>query len=119
MSKMFSVVELTTEDGESTEFIAAGMPQDEDDIQNLDEAEDFLSYITQDQNVAVKISTYLHGKGEAVPADNLDEIRENFDSWNRCGALDCIRDNSFSIDLERAFLDGFDQPDEDEEDCEL
>lgn len=114
MSKMFSVVELTAESDESIEFIAAGMPQDEDDIYNLDAAEDFLSDITQDQNVAVRVSTYLHGEGEVVPADNLDEIRENFDSWNRCGALDCIRDNSFLIDLERAFLDGFDEPDEDD-----
>lgn len=114
MSILFSVVELTTEDGESIEFIAAGMPQDEDDIQNIDASEDFLSDITQDQNVAVRVSTYVYGEGETVPADNLDEIRENFDSWNRCGTLDCIRDNCFSIDLERSFLDSFAEPDEDD-----
>ncbi len=113
-SKMFSIVELTAEDGESVEFVAPGMPQDEDDIYNLDAAEAFLEYITQDQDVAVRVSTYVYGEGETVPADNLDEIRESFDSWNRCGSIDCIRSNSFSIDLERTFLDSFDETDEDD-----
>lgn len=119
MSKMFSVVELTADDGESVEFIAPGMPQDEDDIHNLDAAEDFFDFITKDQAVAVRIVTYLHGEGETMPADDLDEIRENFDSWNRCGALDCIRENGFSMDLEQDFLDSFDEPCEDEDDCEI
>lgn len=113
-SKMFSVVELTAEDGESVEFVAPGMPQDEEDIYNLDVGEAFLEYITQDQMVSVKVSTYVYGEGETVPADNLDEIRENFDSWNRCGTLDCIRENTFSMDLEQNFLDSFDEVNEDD-----
>lgn len=113
-SRMFSIVELTAEDGEIIEFVAPGMPQDEDDIYNLDAAEAFFDFITKDQKVAVKVSTYTYGEGETVPADNLDEIRENFDSWNRCGALDCIRENSFSMDLEQDFIDSFDEPCEDD-----
>ena len=119
MSKMFSIVELTAEDGSSTQFFASGMPQDKDDIFNLDEAADFFDGISIEQCVTVEIRTYVYGSGETEPADNPETISRNFERMNLLEMLDCISENTISIYLAKDFFDSLDEPLEEEEDCEI
>jgi hypothetical protein len=110
MSKMFSIVTLTAESGETEEFFARGMPQDEDDIFNLDEATDFFDDLSMDQWITVEVKTYVYGEGETEPADNLEAIKQNFEKISKI--VDCIRDNTFTLDLERDFSDSYDESSE-------
>lgn len=114
MSKMFSIVVLTAESGETLQFFASSMPQDEDDIFNLDEATEFFDELS-DQQITVEVNTYVYGRGETEPADNLEAIKKNFERMSINEMVDCIRENTFSIDLEQDFSDSFDEFSDDED----
>lgn len=123
MSKMFSVVTLSSEYGMLVEYFAAGCPDCAKDLLDDDVIRDDLASQPKDSSICVEVETYLCGEGETERAseEDLADLSRRFDELREGDQLDWIGAHSFSFPLDSLFLDFAEdqEPEEWEDDLEL
>lgn len=125
MSKMFSLVTLSSEYGMWVEYFAAGCPDCADDL--LDDAviRDDLASQPKDSEICVEVKTYLYGEGQTERAgeEDLVNLSRCFDALRKANQIDRIGAHSFSFPLDSLSLDFAEDQEpeewEDEDDLEL
>ena len=82
MSKMFSVVTLSSEYGMWVEYFAAGCPDCADDLLDDTVIRDDLASQPKDSSICVEVETYLYGEGETIRAseEDLADLSRRFDA---------------------------------------
>ena len=75
MALLFSLVHVST-DQYTTDFIAGGIPRDQDDLQEWDAFNDFAEELDREQEVEVHAEAFLYGEGESEYAgpDDVDRL---------------------------------------------
>ena len=73
MALLFSHVQVSTPDGNETEFLVSGIPREFDDFEYYTAFEDFLDGIEEDTEITVHADAYLYGEGETYQA-SIEEI---------------------------------------------
>lgn len=100
MSVLFSTVTLST-DNDQAEFLAAGIPQDADDLEGWTAYEDFLDGVDPGEEVRVHVEAYLYGEGESFKATPEEvayfTMRANADPGFLSGHCDNIEDADFVL----------------------
>ena len=123
MSKMFSVVSLSSEYGLLVEYFASGCPDCAEDLLDDEIIRDDLASQPRDSTVHAEVKIYLYGKGETVRAseEDLANLSRRFDALWEASQLDWIGTNSFSFPLDTLSLDFAEEQEEweDEDDLEL
>ena len=123
MSKMFSLVSLSSEYGLLVEYFAAGCPDCAEDLLDDDVIRDDLASQPKDSTICVEVETYLYGEGETVRAseEDLADLSRRFDELREASQLDRIGAHSFSFPLDTLSLDFAEEQEEweDEDDLEL
>lgn len=125
MSKMFSLVSLSSEYGLLVEYFAAGCPDCAEDLLDDDVIWDDLASQPKDSSICVEVETYLYGEGETERAgeEDLADLSRRFDELREDGQLDRIGAHSFSFPLDSLSLDFAEDQEpegwEDEDDLEL
>lgn len=125
MSKLFSVVTLTSEYGLMVEYFAPGSPDCAEDLLDDEIIRDDLANQPKDDTVYAEVGTYLYGEGETERAseEELADLSRRFDELRESDQLDLIGGHSFSFSLDTLSLDFAEdrEPEEweDEDDLEL
>lgn len=125
MSKMFSVVTLSSEYGMLVEYFAAGCPDCAADLLDDDVIRDDLASQPKDSTICVEVETYLRGEGETERAseEDLADLSRRFDALREASQLDRIGAHSFSFPLDSLSLNFAEDQEpeewEDEDDLEL
>ena len=125
MSKMFSVVTLSSEYGMLVEYFAAGCPDCAEDLLDDDVIRDDLASQPKDSSICVEVETYLCGVGETERAseEDLADLSRRFDELREASQIDWIGAHSFSFPLDSLPLDFAEDQEpeewEDEDDLEL
>jgi len=125
MSKMFSIVTLSSEYGMWVEYSAAGCPDCAEDLLDDTVIRDDLASQPKDSAICVEVETYLYGEGETERAseEDLADLSRRFDALREGGPLDRIGAHSFSFPLDSLSLDFAEDQEpeewEDEDDLEL
>lgn len=125
MSKMFSVVTLSSEYGMLVEYFAAGCPDCAEDLLDDDVIRDDLASQPKDSSICVEVETYLCGEGETERAseEDLADLSRRFDELREASQIDWIGAHSFSFPLDSLPLDFAEDQEpeewEDEDDLEL
>lgn len=123
MSKMFSVVTLSSEYRMLVEYFAAGCPDCAKDLLDDDVIRDDLASQPKDSSICVEVETYLCGEGETERAseEDLADLSRRFDELREGDQLDWIGAHSFSFPLDSLSLDFAEdqEPEEWEDDLEL
>lgn len=125
ISKMFSVVTLSSEYGMWVEYFAAGCPDCAEDLLDDDVIRDDLANQPKDSTICVEVETYLYGEGETIRAseEDLTDLSRRFDELRESDQLDWIGAHSFSFSLDALSLDFAEDQEpegwEDEDDLEL
>ena len=99
MSKMFSVVTLSSDYGMWVEYFAAGCPDCADDLLDDTVIRDDLASQPKDSTICVEVETYLYGEGETIRAseEDLADLSRRFDELREGSQLDRIGAHSFSF----------------------
>lgn len=107
MSKMFSIVTLSSEYGMWVEYSAAGCPDCAEDLLDDTVIRDDLASQPKDSAICVEVETYLYGEGETERAseEDLADLSRRFDALREGGPLDRIGAHSFSFPLDSLSLD--------------
>lgn len=102
MSKIFSLVTLTAENGDTCEFYASGIPQDCDDLADNEQYCDFIESLGG-QRVSAEIRAYSYGEGESECAgeDDLRHVAEHFEEMYQRDEIDWLQDAVFCLDVEQ------------------
>ena len=102
MSKIFSAVTLTAENGETCELYASGIPRECDDLADNDEYCDFIDSL-DGQQVQAEVTSYLYGEGESERADedDLRHVADHFEEMYQRDELTWLEDGAFCFDVER------------------
>ena len=97
MSVLFSVIELTADNGMSVSDIVNCTPCDTDDMQGLDVFVDLLEEYPEINEVEVNRSTYLWGAGESDYAneEELTYIKQRGDRFFQRDDVDLIGTQNF------------------------
>lgn len=123
MSKMFSLVSLSSEYVLLVEYFAAGCPDYAEDLLDDDVIRDDLASQPRDSTIRAEVETYLYGEGETVRAseEDLADLSRRFDELREASQLDRIGAHSFSFPLDTLSLDFAEEQEEweDEDDLEL
>lgn len=99
MSKLFSKVTLTADNGSTDEFFCNGIVNCEEDLENVDAYEEFLEDNLDAESIEVESSAYSYGEGESENADDeeLTEIANMGDDFIRSDEVDEIESSNFVI----------------------
>lgn len=102
MSKIFSFVTLTAENGGTCEFYASGIPQDCDDLADSEQYCDFIEGVGG-QRVSAEIRAYSYGEGESERADDddLKYVAEHFEEMYQRDEIDWLQDAALCFDVEQ------------------
>lgn len=73
MALLFSKVTMTA-GNDAIDFLVGGIPREYDDLENWDEFDDFLKYISEETEVLVHAEAYLYGDGETHEASYSDVL---------------------------------------------
>ena len=125
MSKMFSLVSLSSEYGLLVEYFAAGCPDCADDLLDDTVIRDDLASQPKDSTICAELETYLYGEGETIRAseEDLADLSRRFDELCEANQIDRIGAHSFSFPLDSLSLNFAEdrEPEawEDEDDLEL
>lgn len=89
MSKMFSVVTLSSDYGMWVEYFAAGCPDCADDLLDDTVIRDDLASQPKDSTICVEVETYLYGEGETIRAseEDLADLSRRFVNCGRVASL--------------------------------
>jgi len=109
MSKQFSFVELTADNGIFLSGYVSGSPCDTDDMESNDIFIDLIEEYSDIEMVEVKVQTFLYGEGESEPADesDLEVINADINFLKRdevdflCSLCFTARNNDFEQNLEQ------------------
>ena len=71
MALLFSKVTVTA-GNDAASFLVDGIPREYDDLEDMDEFDDFLKYISEETEVLVHAEAYLYVDGEANEASYSD-----------------------------------------------
>lgn len=90
MSKMFSVVTLSSDYGMWVEYFAAGCPDCADDLLDDTVIRDDLASQPKDSTICVEVETYLYGEGETIRAseEDLADLSRRFDELRESSQID-------------------------------
>lgn len=107
MSKMFSVVTLSSEYGMWVEYFTPGSPDCADDLLDDEVIRDDLANQPKDSAICVEVETYLYGEGETERAseEDLGDLSRRFDALRESSQIDEISSHSFSFPLDSLSLD--------------
>ncbi|MFR3664882.1 hypothetical protein [Flintibacter sp.] len=125
MSKSFSVVALSTEQGLLVEYFSAERPNCAEDLLDDEIIRGDLANQPRNSTIYVEVESYLYGEGETVRAseEDLADLGRRFDELREGSQLDRIGAHSFSFPLDSLSLDFAEdrEPEvwEDEDDLEL
>ena len=123
MSKMFSVVALSSEYGLLVEYFASGCPDCAEDLLDDEIIRDDLASQPRDSTVHAEVETYLYGEGETVRAseEDLADLSRRFDELREGSQLDRIGSHSLFFPLDTISLDFAEEQEEweDEDDLDL
>ena len=69
MSKLFSRVSLTADNGSTDEYLCPGMPDTEEQIADTDGYRDFIEDNPDAESVTVDVEHYIYGEGDVFKGD--------------------------------------------------
>lgn len=125
MSKMFSVVNLSSECGLLVKYFAAGCPDCAEDLLEDEVIRDDLASQPKDSTIYAAVETYLYGEGETERAseEDLSDLSHRFNELREASQIYQIGGHSFSFPLDTLSLDFAEDQEpeewEDEDDLEL
>lgn len=101
MSKLFSIVCLTADNGSTDEFLCPGMPDTEEQIADTDGYADFLEDNPDAESITVDVEHYLYGDGESENADEDDiaEYEKRGENFLNSDEVDYLDYNRFVIPI--------------------
>lgn len=101
MSKLFSRVSLTADNGSTDEYLCPGMPDTEEQITETDGYRDFLEDNPDAESVTVDVEHYLYGEGESENADEDDiaEFEKRGEDFLNSDEVDYLDYNRFVIPI--------------------
>lgn len=96
---IFSKVFITADNDTYTEFLASGIPNDENDLKIYEEYQSLLEDVPANSHLFVEVCTYSYGQGESENADFelLAELSNN--EFEEQSETDIIQSFSFEIAL--------------------
>lgn len=99
MSKLFSRVSLTADNGSIDEYLCPGMPDTEEQIADTDGYRDFIENNPDAENITVDVEHYLYGEGESENADEDDiaEYEKRGEEFLNSNEVDYLDYNRFII----------------------
>ena len=110
MSKLFSRVSLTADNGSADEYLCPGMPDTEEQITDTDGYCDFIEDNPDAESITVDVEHYLYGEGESENADEDDiaEFEKRGEDFLNSDEVDYLDYNRFIIptDNERLSMEG-------------
>ena len=101
MSKLFSRVSLTADNGSADEYLCPGMPDTEEQIADTDGYADFLEDNPDAESITVDVEHYLYGDGESENADEDDiaEFEKHGEDFLNSDEVDYLDYNRFVIPI--------------------
>ena len=81
MALLFSQVTVTA-GNDAVSFLVGGIPREYDDLEDWDEFDDFLKYVSEETEVLVHADAYLYGDGEASAASyHTRQLSAHYRRW--------------------------------------
>ena len=101
MSKLFSRVSLTADNGSTDEYLCPGIPDTEEQIADTDGYCDFIEDNTDAESVTVDVEHYIYGEGESENADEDDiaEFEKRGEDFLNSDEVDYLDYNRFVIPI--------------------
>ena len=99
MSKLFSRVSLTADNGSTDEYLCPGIPDTEEQIADTDGYCDFIEDNPDAESITVDVEHYLYGEGESENADEDDiaEFEKRGEDFLNSDEVDYLDYNRFII----------------------
>ena len=101
MSKLFSRVSLTADNGSTDEYLCPGMLVTEEQIADTDGYCDFIEDNPDAESITVDVEHYLYGEGESENADEDDiaEFEKRGEDFLNSDEVDYLDYNRFVIPI--------------------
>ena len=72
MGVLFSKVHLTADNGSTEEFLCAGIPEEEADLEDWTAYQDFLEDNPDAEYLTAEVKSYIYGEGEPYRANEYE-----------------------------------------------